>query len=1123
MSDWHKWLGVVKTFFLNSKVSKKSTELKGLVGLKSDRLNVQNNLPCGEDPSVSKCVVTSSEPQNTYLPKNSQNLSKEGAVNPLCIKKDFDDRPYLSVNILSRNFLALIDSGSCASILGSDGLYILKSLDLSLSNDLSIHITTADGQPQHVLGYVWVPVTLNNITRPIKILVIPSLQHSLILGIDFLKEFGIEVNFQKLSYKTNFNSICVVNKLQPVSSLSPEQNLQLSEVTKLFKSIGPSDKLGLTNLLKHTIDTGNNKPFKQRQYPLPYAMQKCLNEEIDKMLKLGIIESSNSPWNSPIWLVKKSNGSMRICLDARKLNQVNTPSSWPMPLIDSIITKVRDAKYLSSIDLKQAFHQIPLDESSKPKTAFAVHGRGLFQYRVLPFGLNDSAQTMCKLMDMVIGPALEPYVFYYLDDIIVCTPDFQTHCEILKNLFDRLKGANLTINFEKCQFCRPSLRFLGYVVDEHGLRTDPDKISALLDYPVPKNTTQIRRLIGMVGYYRRFLKDFSSLCSPITDLLKGRKKGQPIVWNPEAEEAFKKIKTTLTTTPVLASPDFTKPFSIMCDASDTGVGCVLYQEEDGLEHPIAYGSRTLNKCQRKYTTTEKELLAVLFGIEKFRYYLEGTHFTVHTDHSSLIWLNSMKNPSPRIARWIVKLSQHSFKIVHRKGSCNTVADALSRSLENVSVLNLTSLKLDKWYINMMKNVQESPEKYPSFKVENNVLYKHVFSKFDLDDTVSNWKIVVPSAHRRETVKMYHDQETSGHLGLSKTLSRISNLYYWVNMSKDVYRHIKKCVICAASKASNLPQAGLMGEYRDINFPFQMISADLIGPYPRSVNGNQYLLVVVDWFTKFVLVQPMAKATTRAIVKFIENQVFLIYGVCQVFCCDNGSQFISKDFKNLMSKYNVQKIFYNAKYHAQINHTERVNRTIITAIRSYIHENHKTWDQSIYQVAQAIRLASHDVTGLSPSFLTFGRTIPVDGSFFGIIKENSENKIHISEKIHNPKTLQELPNIFENVRKKLRISYEKSKKRYDLRKRDVRFHVGDYVWKKNYVLSKAADHFAAKLAPKFIPCVITKVCSNLVYGIKDRDGNDLGKWHVSDLKRDVTEDLDSDDSIDSAGTESDSPD
>ena len=227
-------------------------------------------------------------------------------------------------------------------------------------------------------------------------------------------------------------------------------------------------------------------------------------------------------------------------------------------------------------------------------------------------------------MDLVIGPELEPYVFYYLDDLIVCTPDFQSHIKTLDEVHRRLKNANLTVNLDKCNFARDSLKFLGFVVDEKGLRTDPEKISAILEYPTPSTTTQIRRVIGMIGYYRRFLPNFSSVAAPITDLLKGKKKGQPITWSPEADDAFKEVKRLLTSTPVLSSPDFSKPFSIVCDASDLGVGGVLFQDADRLDHPISFFSKTLNKSQRKYSTTEKELLGLLLSVEHFRCFVEHT-------------------------------------------------------------------------------------------------------------------------------------------------------------------------------------------------------------------------------------------------------------------------------------------------------------------------------------------------------------------------------------------------------------------------------------------------------------------------------------------------------------------
>ncbi|KAK9729461.1 RNase H-like domain found in reverse transcriptase [Popillia japonica] len=432
-----------------------------------------------------------------------------------------------------------------------------------------------------------------------------------------------------------------------------------------------------------------------------------------------------------------------------------------------------------------------------------VRGRGLFEFCRMPFGLSCSpqtmcrlmdkvilscsSQTMCRLMDKVICPSLEPYVFYYLDDIIVCTPnfethlivlrkdferlqhaDFETHLIVLRKVFERLQHAKLTVNYEKCHFCRPSLKFLGFIVDQEGLRTDPDKVSAIVDYPTPKTTTQIKRLIGLVGYYRRFLKNFSALSSPITDLLRGRKKGQPITWTPEADKAFQEIKTALTTAPVLASPDFPQPFLINCDASDIGVGAVLYQAADGIEHPVAYASKNLNAAQRKYSTTEKELLAVIFAVEKFRSYVEGTRFTVITDHASLVWLHNLSNPTGRLARWGIRLSQFDFAIQHRKGSLNVVADALSRTNNEVAVLDLSSLKTDRWYRDMVAKVKENPEKFPSFRVENNYLYKHILSRNPLGGNLSDWKIVVPTPHRGEILHKYHDAETAAHLGVSKT-------------------------------------------------------------------------------------------------------------------------------------------------------------------------------------------------------------------------------------------------------------------------------------------------------------------------------------------------------------------
>lgn len=525
-------------------------------------------------------------------------------ISPIFVKKPNDSRPYLYVQILNVTILSLVDSGSNVSILGSSGFTLLKDLNIHIQYDSNLRVTTADGRGQDVFGYVSLPITLNGVSKTLKILVIPSLTHQLILGVDFLEFFKIKLNFKNLSYATQTSTVCAINTIRSLSNLTSKEKTELQKVIKLFETIAPTDRLGLTHLISHSIDTGDSKPIKQRQYPLSPAMQKHLNKEIDEMLKLKIIEPSQSPWCSPLWLVpKKDPGEYRVCFDGRKLNQVTVDDAYPMPLIDNILSKLRDAQYLSSIDLRHAFNQIPLEPSSRPKTAFAVPGRGLYQYCVMPFGLSNSPKTMVRLMDQVIDPSLEPFVFVYLDDIIIATPDFVTHIEVLKKVFDRLKAAKLTINLKKSEFCRSSLTYLGFVVDGQGLRTDPSKVDAILKYPIPKTTTEIKRLIGLVGWYRRFIKDFSSLCFPITTLIHGRKKGQAISWTPEADQAFNEMKRLLTTAPILASPDFSKQFVIQCDASNTAISYILYQECDGVEHPIAYGSKMLNKCQRKYTTS----------------------------------------------------------------------------------------------------------------------------------------------------------------------------------------------------------------------------------------------------------------------------------------------------------------------------------------------------------------------------------------------------------------------------------------------------------------------------------------------------------------------------------------
>lgn len=514
-----------------------------------------------------------------------------------------------------------------------------------------------------------------------------------------------------------------------------------------------------------------------------------LNKELDKMIQLGVVEPSYSAWCSPVLLVKKANGEYRFCFDGRKLNSVTKPDSYPLPLVDRILNMLKGAKYISSlVDLRSAFWQIPLTEDSKEKTAFAVPGRGLFHFNVLPFGLSNSAQCQQRLMDAVLGPKFEPNVFVYLDDIIIIADTFEKHVAILNEVRQRLQEANLTLNLDKCQFFRNSLNYLGFIVDSRGLRTNPDKVQSIVDYPIPRTTTDIKRFVGMCSWYRRFIPHFSSLMSPINDLLKGKAKKQPINWSDTAESAFNDIKQALVSAPILCSPDFELPFTIQTDASNTGLGAVLTQIQNDEEKVIAFASRSLLSSERNYSVTERECLGVIFAIEKFRPYVEGRKFTVITDHYSLLWLSRLKNPSGKLARWAVRLQQFDFDLVHRKGKFNVVPDALSRITFNAEIepdqqdgvipaCNVVNIdpsfvrnKLEPWYLKLKQNIISHPEIYPFWSVSNNNVYKYVpdYSSPSVNADLS-WKLVLPRAYRQQVMEQNHSVPTAGHFGFYKTL------------------------------------------------------------------------------------------------------------------------------------------------------------------------------------------------------------------------------------------------------------------------------------------------------------------------------------------------------------------
>lgn len=997
-----------------------------------------------------------------------------------------DNRPYLKVEIHGREFLGLLDSGCTTTVMGKSGWNILKSI-CKLQQSSSPSCTVANGDTCEVNGFVRVPIRLRDRVRIFDVLVVPSLPHSLILGMDFWYQMGIvpDLHSGVWTFRSTKEDRVSINALEAMEHLTKDQqNILEKFIDETFKTMGHG--LGYTSMVEHVIKT-ESPPIKQRHYPLSPTLQKYVNAELEKMLADGIVEPSTSPWASPIVLVKKPDGSYRFCVNYKRLNEVSEPDAYPLPFVSSTLDKLRDAKYLTTLDIKSAYWQIPVAESSRPLTAFVVPTRGLFQFKRMPFGLHNAPATWQRFIDRVVGVDLEQYVFVYLDDCVICTSTFEKHMEVLQEVIRRIREAGLTLNKDKCRFCRDELKYLGYVINASGLLVDPDKVEAILRIPTPRNVTEVRRIVGLASWYRRFVPNFSTLTAPLTALLR---KNTKFIWDSTCEQALQEIKSHLISAPVLTCPDFNRPFTVQTDASDYGLGAVLTQLHDDGEKVVCYASRSLTKIERRYSTLEKECLAILHALQKFRPYIEGSQFTVVTDHYSLKWLFSIKDPVGRIARWALRIQQYNFEIQHRKGKENIVPDTLSRTVPIIEAITIDTTN-DKWYLQMIRNIEQQPSKYPLWRTENGLLYKRGRLNYpDLTDG-DGWLQVVPKERRTQIIRENHDPPTCGHLGIYKTLGRISQQYYWPSMRSDIAKYINHCRTCLETKPEQKKPIGLMlSRTPGLTRPWQLLSVDLVGPLPRSSNGNSYILSITDCFSKFSLFFPIRKMVATTIVKILEEQVILLFGAPNRILTDNGAQFESRVFKNLLKEYNIQHS-YTALYHPQSNPVERIHRTIKTMLASYVKDNHRIWDKFLHKVSWAIRSAVHEATGVTPNFVMFGRELSISGTA-------NQRLISTDRDICSPND--SLLQLFKDVSERLKRAYKASEKTYNLRRRDEKFNIGQLVWRRNHVISDATKHFTAKLAAKYVgPFKVKTIVSTWTYELADETGKGQGIWHAKDLK------------------------
>lgn len=552
----------------------------------------------------------------------------------------------------------------------------------------------------------------------------------------------------------------------------------------------------------HTIPLlPGSKPPNIRPYRYPHSQKTEIERQVEELLNTGFIRPSVSPFASPVLLVRKKDNSWRFCVDYRELNAITIPDKYPIPNIDELLDELNGAAYFSKIDLRSGYHQIRVHPDDIHKTAFRTHS-GHYEFVVMPFGLTNAPATFPSTMNDLFRPFLRKCVLVFFDDILIYSKTLQQHEEHLQVILQTLFSNSYYANPKKCSFGHSSIHFLGHQISHEGVSVDNEKVAAVMNWPQPKSVKELRGFLGLTGYYRRFVQNYGIIARPLTDLTKK----DAFQWNPQAEAAFQQLKKILTTVPVLRLPNFALPFIIECDASSAGVGAILLQNE----HPVAYYSKGFSFSNRYKSTYERELLALVLAIQKWRHYLFGTKFVVRTDHGSLKYLLDQRVTTPSQQRLILKLLPFDFSITYKPGKENTGADALSHKPHTKEFLSMVipipidfvgfeeALLQDPFTKELVDLLKDNPTASPPYALVDGKLFY-------------NDRLVIPNSGpiRQKLLEESHSSLIGGHGGFLKTLKRLSATAFWPHMKRDVRTFVQQCMTCQQTKYQTLAPAGLL--------------------------------------------------------------------------------------------------------------------------------------------------------------------------------------------------------------------------------------------------------------------------------------------------------------------------
>lgn len=1077
---------------------------------------------------------------------NCKSVSKTSA--PSTSKSEFctanvedtaDLRPLVEIEVERHKGVAILDTGATHSIAGP----LLYKLLLDAGIDFkqtSRTIGLADGS-QQVCTALECDVNVSLVGRviPTTFLILPNAQTRTLLGRDFILNACVLLDLPQSSWCFNNEpgrwypfisrfDLIVADEMELMKVDASNLMLRNDEGTKLtadqraqlnallvkradrFAKEGPPTEYA-THRLK--IDP-NQEPIASPPYRMSPGKKAVLEQEVQKLLDADVIEECDSPWAANVVLVTKKDGGLRLCVDYRKLNAVTEPDRYPLPRIEDVLHAAKNTSYMTTCDLRSGYFQISVEPDDRDITAF-VSPLGCHRFKRMPMGLRNSGATFQRLMDRFkSGKELANVsILCYLDDVITMSESFSKHLEDLDAVFDRLEMYNLRINREKSCFARESVKFLGHVIVPGGIKTDPEKTIAIANMSPPKNIRHMKTFLQTSSWFRRFIPNYAEVARPLTDLLK---KDSTWTWTSKQQEAFDRIKHLLVSAPILRQADESKPFTLRTDSSGYCLGAVLMQGEGPDERPVEYASRMLNSAERNYNTTEREALAVVWAVTKFRGYIEGSEVVIKSDHQPLRWLMTVKSPSGRLARWALTLQEYNLRIDYIPGRSNAIADTLSRppcadgsncdlcfaevDLPSRSPADVREHQLkDPEVCKIIEDFETTDNPFrgrnwsdKGYVVSDGVLYRYGPEECE-EETAC---LVVPEHERESVLKEYHDAPTAGHLGVERTLDRVKAKYYWPGMRQSVSAYLKKCVECQRYKAENRKPAGLL-QTPATNRRFEVVAIDLFGPLPETADKNKWILIVEDTCSRWVELFALRNATSSDCAKALISEVFLRYGVPRRVVSDNGVQFISEVMQQVCHSFGITQSL-SPVYHPQANPVERKNRDLKPQLAILVGRDHDTWDIHLPAVRFAMNSAVTSSTGYSPAYLTFGREIRAPADVIADMRTIVE-----SDNIITSLTpyLRRISNVLFEARE-IHEKAQTNQKRFadEGRRPAPDYSAGDLVLLKTQGSNDTSSGQTAKFIPRRDgPYQVKEAVSPTTYILgRISNGETLGRYHVSQL-------------------------